>query len=150
MRAMNKLVMYCLSATLMLSMAIFTGCGDDDDDDGPTALPLEGTLWTETKYVSTGCTDAADNENSTSTCTSTDCYTLVLSGGTMTFYDLEDGSSSTSTAAYTISGNQLTVTSTDFSLVATFSISGSTLTVSFTEPGDTCNVTVTYVGVAAG
>lgn len=148
MRAMNKLMMYCLSATLMLSMAIFSGCGDDDD--GPAALPLEGTLWTETKSVSENCDDPDDNENYTSTCTETECYTLVLEGGTITFYDLEDGTLDTSTGTYTISGSTIKVTTDGFQVDVGFSISGTTLTINLTEPFGGCEVTVTYVGVPAG
>ncbi|MEQ8927149.1 MAG: hypothetical protein RLO81_15115, partial [Fulvivirga sp.] len=97
---------YLFNGVLIISLFAFTGCGDDDDDGGAT--PLEGTLWTETGSVET-CDDPADNDTEVLSCTSSECYTIRLSNGTITFTDIEDGTTETSTGTYTINGNVITV-----------------------------------------
>ena len=144
MKTMSKLMMYALSATFLLSLVLFSGCGNDDDE--PSGLPLEGTLWTETSYSATGCDDPDDNESGTSSCTSTECYTIRLSAGTITFEDTEGGTKDTSTGTYTISGNTINVNFGGINLPVTYTISGSTLTIKLDSPFGGCQETTTYSG----
>lgn len=140
MKQLTKFFMLAALATF-----VFTSCGDDDED---TGLSLEGTVWVETSYASTNCDDPADNESGTSSCTSNECYTILLSGGVFTNTEIEGGVTETTTGSYTITGNTIKVSITIDGITATvditFSISGNTLTITFDDPFDNCKNTVTY------
>jgi len=134
---MKQLIKFFMLAAM--AAFILTSCGDDDEDSG---ISLEGTVWVEKSFSSTGCDDPDDNESGSSTCTASDCSTILLSGGTFTTTDIEGGVTQTFTGSYTISGNVIMVTLSDggFSVTyeVTFSISGNTLTISFEDPSDGC------------
>ncbi|QSE98172.1 hypothetical protein [Fulvivirga lutea] len=142
-----KTLYYFLNATLLVSLLAFTGCSDDDDDGGST--PLEGTLWTETGSVET-CEDPADNDTDVLTCTATECYTIRLANGTITFTDIEGGVTETSTGTYTINGNIITVTIVEDGVTTTlavpYAISGNILTITVDERafGGSCTSVTTY------
>lgn len=142
---MKKIIKLTMGLLCMGSMLFYVGCSSDDDDSSnPTATPLEGTLWTETAYSRSGCTNAADNETGVSTCTATECYTVRLSGGTITFTNKEGGVETTDVGTYVIAGNTVTVTAGTDTIVATYVISGTTLTITIIDDGDGCTVVNTY------
>lgn len=141
---MKKLI-HSLIATSFCILLI--SCGDDDGT--TTTFTLEGTTWESTSYVSTGCDDPNDNENSQGfTCTASDCETLQLQNGTVTIINTEEGVSETTLATYTLSGNTLTITLDDNGSAVTFDISyvivNDVLTLTFTFPLDGCDVVQTY------
>ncbi|MEP2773097.1 MAG: lipocalin family protein [Fulvivirga sp.] len=134
---MKQLIKFFMLAAMVAF--ILTSCGDDDEDSG---ISLEGTVWVEKSFSSTGCDDPDDNESGSSTCTSSNCSTILLSGGTFTSTEIEGGVTETSSGTYVVSGNTITVTFSDggfsISFDVTFSISGNTLTISFEDPSDGC------------
>ena len=141
---MKKLFKLTAGLLMMASMLFYVGCSSDDDG-GSSGTPLEGTLWTETAYSSSGCTDPTDNESGPSVCTATECYTTQLSGGTITFTNKENGVETKDTATYVIAGNTLTLTFGTESIVGTYVISGNTLTITVPDDGNGCTLVITYV-----
>jgi len=135
-----KNIFYCL-----LIGILSTACGSDDEG---TSISLEGTVWVETSFSSTGCDDADDNESGTATCTANNCSTILLSDGTFTTTEIDDGVTETTSGTYSISGNIITITISEggasFTIEVTYSISGSTLSISFEEPGSGCMNSGTY------
>ena len=140
---MKKLIKLTSGLLMITGMLFYVGCSSDDDS-GTSSTPLEGTLWTETAYSRSGCTDATDNESGISTCTATECYTTQLSGGTITFKNKENGVETTDTGTYVIAGNTITVTAGTDVIVATYVISGKTLTITIPDDGSGCTVVNTY------
>lgn len=141
---MKNLMVFLLIGTFLLSIS---SCSDDEN---PIAnVELEGTLWTGTGYVATGCDDPNDNDNSPNyTCTETDCETLYLENGTVTIIEIRGDVIETITASYTLSGNVVTVTIEENGQTVTFDINytivGDVLTLNFTFPLDGCDVIQTY------
>ena len=131
----NYLIPFFFLALFMVS------CGDDDDG---ANISLEGTLWAETSFSTTNCDDPLDNETSTSDCSATECYTIRLSGGTITLVDKEDGIEYTETGSYTIIGNIITVELDGETLAVTFAIVGNQLTLSFDDPFSNCTTSIVY------
>lgn len=119
---------------MVLSVSLFnTSCKDDDDD----AKPVDQLIgsWLEVSFVSSGCTDPADNE--TSTCTT--CETLVATSSTLTF-------ESEPPYPYTADGNTLSVTVGSKIYTVVFAVTGDTLVVTIQDSADdgNCKKVTTY------
>lgn len=96
----------------------FSSCKDDENE----GASLVGT-WDEVSFVSSGCTDSADNENFT--CTSS-CERIVVTESTVKF-------GSDPALSYTINGNQIMLTQSGsgitITITVTFVVTETTLTI---------------------
>ena len=128
---------------LLIALLYFPiSCSDDDDGDLSTT-PLEGTVWVVKTFASAGCTDPNDNGTESITCDASNCSTVVFSGGTLTFTDIEAGVTTTGTETYSVSGSTITITDPSGTDTFTFTIVLNTLTL--TGPGESpgCTDTIT-------
>ena len=106
-----------LAMMAIAAMIIFVeGCKKDDPT--PTQAQLLIGSWKEVSFVSSGCTDAADNGSSTCT---TQCETLVVSNTTLTI--------GTESWPYTVVGNTLTFTVGGQKVIVTIAVTKTTLVV---------------------
>lgn len=118
MKSIKSIYLLTLIASLVF---LFEGCKKDDE---PTPAEQLVGSWKEVSFVSSGCTNPADNESST--CTTT-CETFVATATTLKF-------GSDTPLSYTSNGNTLTVTIPGQpSVTAVFSITGSTLTLTIQD-----------------
>jgi hypothetical protein len=130
----NTLNLFAFLALLLVSFQ-FSSCSSDDDPE-ITAESLIGT-WTQTSFVSTGCTDPNDNQD-LSTCT-TACETIVVTATTVSI-------NGDAPMTYTTDGNTIT---TDGDTI-TWAISGTTLTITDVDSAADggCTSVITYIRVS--
>ncbi|MEM6522752.1 MAG: hypothetical protein AAGA66_20080 [Bacteroidota bacterium] len=138
---MKKILLYLIQFSIIV-LALFNLAACGDDDDGPSGLTLEGTLWTQTSFEFAGCDDPDDNESATLVCTDQDCITVLFENGSVTYTEIEDGVTFELTIPVIITGNTFTA----FGETATYQISGNMLTIVTDDSFDGCTITEVYVG----
>jgi len=127
---------------LSLTVLVFTGCGDDDDE--TSSNPLIGT-WELTKDVYSECTDSSEDGIVNYTCTATDCITSTFTSNTITAKAIGDNLEISASATYSISGSKITINSDFGTDVAEFSVSGNTLNLTYEkDEDDGCILVETY------
>ncbi|MEM1408675.1 MAG: hypothetical protein AAGG59_17970 [Bacteroidota bacterium] len=137
----KHLLILCQVVVLISALFILESCGDDDED-GPSGLPLEGTLWTQISFEYTDCDSPDDNESGTLVCTDQDCITVLFENGTATYTEIEDGVTFEISIPVTITANTFSA----LGETASYQIIGNTLTVVSEDSFDGCTLTEVYVG----
>ena len=113
--------------SILTILLIITSCDNNEVED-PTETTLENTVWVFKTDTYTNCTDPQSNGTYDLTCTSTDCTTIQLVNGTLTYTEIENGITESETMSYSISGDQITINAPDGTMIFTYSISDTTLT----------------------
>ena len=143
---MNQL----LNRFCALAFAVFfIACGDDDPS-GPEASLL-GT-WQWTKVVRTDCTDPSFLGTVAADCPDL-CGTVTFTGEiqTLTYWNPNQSEPQVSTGTYAVSGDVINSCTQDNGqqtcTTATFSLSGNNLILTSLEEDNGCTVTTTYTKV---
>lgn len=138
---MKKVLLISLQFVLLSFFLLqLASCGDDDES--PSSLPLEGTLWTQISFDYTNCDSPDDNQSGTLDCTDQNCITALFGNNMVTYTEVENGDTTVVTIPITITASTFSA----FGLTASYQIVGNTLTASSENPRDGCTLTEVYTG----
>ncbi len=103
---MKRYLLYLAGLSLCVSIA----CKDEKET--PLSELLIGT-WTATSNMSQNCTDTLDNESTSITCDSLNCFKLIITDSLLTEFTIVNGDSSTRERIWDIVGDLLEICDSD-------------------------------------